>query len=149
MHQEFKDRIERLGLSLYEIEKKIGCSKNYLSQFINGTRDLPKKWEKPIADFIAGVKRAVDKIEEKPANPYVLMPWIKSIEDYCKMIGKDPEGLIEDHKALAGFKRITEAAIGSGKVQIQDLNANPAKGNYAINTHSDWMAEQRKKKCGF
>ena len=148
-HKQFQAKFKELSLSLSEVEQKIDCPKNYLSQFINGSRELPKKWENKITEFLDGIKKTLAKLEAPPPNPDLLRPWIKQVEEYCKTIGKDPEGLIEDHKALAGFKRITEAAVGAGKVKIQNLNPDPIKDNHSINARSDWMAEQRKKKCGF
>jgi|ERR1700690_370751 len=148
MHQRFKKEFEALELSFSEVEQAINCPKNYLSRFVNGTGTLPTKWEKPIDDFLAALKKNVEKITDPPPNLELLKPWVKQIEDYCKAIGKDPEGLIEDHKALAGFKRVTEASVSSGKVQIQDLSADLPKTNYTINTRSNWAEEYRKKKLG-
>jgi transcriptional regulator with XRE-family HTH domain len=147
MHQILKDKFKELSLKLSEVEARIGCPKNYLSRFVNGEgTTLPPKWEKKIQAFIDGIEKELTALPVK--NPDLLRPWIKQIEDYCTAVGKDPEGLIADHKALAGLKRFAEAAVSSGNVQIQDLTSEHPKSNFAVNTLSNWAEENRKKKIG-
>lgn len=151
MHQRIKDEMKEFNLTLSEIEAKIECPKNYLSQFINGTRDLPKKWEKAIDDFFAGIRQHLKKLDPPPLNPDILRPWIVVVEKYCREVaGIDPEKLVEEHRSqIKEIKALKEKA----KVSVINLTPEPPKTNYTINTSnplalSNWAEENRKKKLG-
>lgn len=149
MHQEFKNEFEKLGLRLSEVEHRIECPKNYLSQFINGTRELPNKWEVKIRTFLAAINKAVEKIEAPTPKLELLKPWVKLMEDYCKTLGMDPESLIEDHKNLKKkISELSKAVKNAPHTQINDVANNPPKTNHTINTMSNWAEENRKKKLG-
>jgi hypothetical protein len=52
MHEIFKTRMAESNISITTLEIGIGCSRNYLSRFINGDQVLPKKWEPKIEEYL-------------------------------------------------------------------------------------------------
>lgn len=135
MHQLFKDKFQVLDLKITEVEAKVGCSKNYLSRFINGPQTLPRKWEVKIQAFIDGIEKELKALPVK--NPDLLRPWIKIVEDYCKGAGIEPEFLVMEHKDL-------KKSAGTPKFVFPK-----AKEVAPAPTGNSFMDEQRKKKCGF
>lgn len=44
-------------LSIRAIENKIGCPRDTLQKYVQGRQGLPKKWEKPLEDFIKALQK--------------------------------------------------------------------------------------------
>ena|ERR1700738_4021356 len=147
MHERFKNEFKEFGLSLSQVEDKIGVKKNYLSQFINGPRDLPVKWEAPIDAFINEIRQHLKKLDPPPPNPDLLRPWIKIIENYCAGAGIQPEDLVEGYKKLLQLQNIKIQSVVT-----YEVHTPPKSEEKHINSApqmSDWATERRKKKLGF
>jgi hypothetical protein len=56
---EFKDAIQVLGIKNKDIETKIGLPQNSLSNYLNGKKELPKKWSLPIESALSALKETV------------------------------------------------------------------------------------------
>jgi hypothetical protein len=44
-------------LSIDKIERDIACPKTTIHLFVNGHRDLPEKWKKPLVEWVKRFKR--------------------------------------------------------------------------------------------
>lgn len=72
MKNELVEKLNSCGVSKSEIERQLGMPKNSLSGMLKGSKEIPKKWEDKLQEFLGGnfQQKTITHVEPKPIeNP--------------------------------------------------------------------------------